>query len=880
MDPRNPNIVYAIAHQRQRKLYTGVQGGPESGIYRTTDAGATWQKIIKGLPSEDLGRIGMAISQVNPDMLYALVQAKEGSGLYKSNDRGSSWVKQSGYNPAYPFYMQKIYCDPKDENRLYSMDLYIQVSNDGGKTFKQLGEKYKHVDNHALWIDPKDTKHLLNGCDGGVYETWDQGQNWTFKNNIPIAEIYKVTTDNATPFYNVYAGTQDNSSFVGPSRTINRQGISNSDWYFTQGGDGFETQVDWKDDNIVYAQSQNGGLIRFDKRNGEKLFIQPTSLIDTGYRFDWDAALLISQHDNKRLYFGANKLFRTDDRGNTWKEISPDLTRGVPQKMQKLMNRSWSIDELANKGTMAQITAIAESPLDENILFAGSGDGLLNYTTDGGKIWKRSIVTGLPEYARVHNMIASRHNKLVAYAACQNFVDGDYNPYLLKTADGGKSWQFINNDLPAPGSTYSVAEDPIDANLLFVGTQFGVFTTVNGGKNWIQLKSGIPTEAIMDMEIQRRDNDLVVGTFGRGIYILDDYSPLRNLSKESFQKEVTLFPVKEAKMYIEASPLGYKGKGFQGESYYTAPNPKSGAVFTYYVKSAPKTLKEKRREVEKEKQKKNEDIDFPSYQTLKKELEDPETYLLFTITDEQGNVIRKMKTAAVAGLNRITWDFRYAPFSAISASAQSEGAPWDEPDQGYMVMPGTYKVSVNKFEDGKFSELAGPVVFNCIPLNKSILAVSDKNSLNTFNKKVAELTRAMNGADGYRNDLSAKLPLLKQAVLDAPSVPNETYEQVLAIERRLNSINGKLNGDPLRAKYEGVSPYSLKGRVEYIAGSLWSTTSGPTNTFIQNYDIAAGQFSSILTELQQISNDVQKVESVLEKYGAPYTPGRLPVWKQ
>jgi photosystem II stability/assembly factor-like uncharacterized protein len=880
IDPRNSNTVYAVAHQRQRKLFTGVGGGPETAIYRTTDGGATWQKIVKGLPSDDMGRIGMAISPVNSDVLYALVQSKEGSGLYKSVDRGSSWVKQSSYNPAYPFYMQKIYCDPKDENRLYSMDLFIQVSTDGGKSFKPLGEKYKHVDNHALWIDPSDTKHLINGCDGGVYETWDQGQNWTFKNNIPIAEIYKVTTDNATPFYNVYAGSQDNSSFVGPSRTINRHGISNADWYFTQGGDGFETQVDWKDDNIVYAQSQNGGLIRFDKRNGEKLYIQPTNFVDTGYRFDWDAALLISQHDNKRLYFGANRLLRTDDRGNTWQVISPDLTRGVPQKMQKLMNRSWSIDELANKGSMAQITAIAESPLDENILYAGSGDGLINYTNDGGKTWKRSVITGLPEYARVHNMVASRHNKMVAYAACQNFIDGDYNPYLIKTSDGGKTWQYINNDLPKLGSTYSIAEDHIDKGLLFAGTQFGVFVSINGGQNWIPLKNGIPAEAIMDMEIQKRENDLVVGTFGRGIYILDDYSPLRNLSKDVFQKEAMLFPVKEAKMYIEATPLGYKGKGFQGESYYAAKNAEPGAVFTYFIKSDPKTLKERRREIEKEKLKKEEDIDYPSYQTLKKEQQEPETYLLFTITDDQGNVIRKMKANASAGLNRITWDFRYPPFSPISTSPASEGAPWDEPDMGYMVVPGTYKVSLSKFDNGKFYELSAPVSFTCSTLNTSSLPLTDKAALNTFNKKVADLTRAMNAADAYRNDLAGKLPYLEKAVLDASNVPNDTYGQVLAIKTKLDSINVKLNGDPLRARYEGVSPISLKGRVDYIAGSLWSTTSAPTTTFMQNYDIAASQFSGILTALQEISNDVQQVENTLDKYGAPYTPGRLPKWKQ
>jgi photosystem II stability/assembly factor-like uncharacterized protein len=412
MDPRYANIIYAVADQRMRNLYTGISGGPESGIYRSTDSGITWDKMKNGLPSDDVGRIGMSVSPVNPDILYAIIEAKKEQGVYKSSDRGVSWTKQSSYVSAYTFYFQKLFCDSKDADRIYSMDVLIKVSKDGGKTWTNLGEKFKHVDNHALWIDPDNNRHLISGCDGGVYETYDQGQNWDFKSNIPIAEVYKVTTDNQTPFYNVYIGTQDNNSLYGPSRTINSGGITNQDWVFTIAGDGFQTQVDWKDPNTIYAESQDGGLEKVDKITGEKLDIKPYDLNDTAYRFDWDAALLISEHNNKRLYFGSNKLFRTDDRGNSWKEISPDLTRGVPKNYQKLMGRSWSVDELVNKSSMAQIATIAESPLDENILYTGSGDGLIYYTNDGGQSWvKSSSVSGLPEYVRVHQIIASRFNK-------------------------------------------------------------------------------------------------------------------------------------------------------------------------------------------------------------------------------------------------------------------------------------------------------------------------------------------------------------------------------------------------------------------------------------------------------------------------------------
>ena len=399
------------------------------------------KNYLKDCHLKMLGESEWLISPVNPDVLYAIIEATDDDkGIYKSVDRGASWTKQSSYISSYPFYFQKLYCDTKDVDRVYSDDVWIQVTIDGGKTWKNLGDKFKHADNHAIWIDPNNNEHIIAGCDGGVYETYDQAKNWDFKSNIPIAEVYKVTTDNSEPFYNVYIGTQDNHSLGGPSRTISSAGILNQDWLFTNGGDGFETQVDWKDPNIIYAQSQFGGLVRFDKRSGENLFIKPQDFTDTAYRFDWDAALLISKYDNKRLYFGGNKVLRTDDQGSTWREISPDLTRGVPSEMQKLMGQSWSIDQLARKASMAQIVTIAESPLDENVLIVGSGDGLIHYTTDGGIKWNKSSVPGLPEYARVHHIIASNFDKQVAYAACQNMIGGDYKPYIYKTNNGGKSW--------------------------------------------------------------------------------------------------------------------------------------------------------------------------------------------------------------------------------------------------------------------------------------------------------------------------------------------------------------------------------------------------------------------------------------------------------
>jgi hypothetical protein len=384
----------------------------------------------------------------------------------------------------------------------------------------------------------------------------------------------------------------------------------------------------------------------------------------------------------------------------------------------------------------------------------------------------------------------------------------------------------------------------------------------------------------MDLEIQRRENDLVVSTFGRGVYILDDYTPLRYLNNETLKKEAEIFPVKDALMFIESNPFGFKGTAFQGASFYSAPNPEVGAVFTYYLKDEFKTLKEKRREEEKVNQERGEDIKYPTYDRLESEMNEPEAYLLFTISNEQGNVIRKLKTEGKKGVNRIVWDFRYTPFTPVSLEPFDDSVPWIEPDQGYMVVPGKYFVSLSIFEDGTFSELVPAKEFICKQLNIATLPAKDKLALDTFNKKVAELTRAVTGADAYRIEIVDKLAYLKKAVLDGAEADADLFESIINIEMDLKEINKKLNGDNLRRRYEGAVPSSVKDRINLITGALWSTTAAPTTTFIKSYDDAAGKFDEILNSLKIIDDDIKQVEDELEKSGAPYTPGRIPEWKR
>ena len=886
IDPRNPSTVYAAAHQRQRKVFMYVGGGPESAMYKSTDGGSTWNKMMKGIPSDvNLGRFGMAMSPVNPDYLYAIVETtdKAKGGLFASTDRGASWEKRGPFYNSGNYY-QEIFCDPKEINKVYAMDTYAKVSTDGGRTFTNLGDKNKHVDNHVIWINPINTLHMIEGCDGGLYETYDGAQNWNFKANLPITQFYKVSLDNSFPFYNVYGGTQDNFSLGGPSRTKSENGIVNSDWFITNGGDGFESQADYVDPNIVYAESQYGGIVRYDKITGEKVNIQPIEAAgEQGLRWNWDAPMVISQHDHKRLYFGANKVYRTDDQGSTWKTISPEMSRGIDRNKLQVMGRVWSVDAVAkNQSTdvYGQTTTIAESPIDENILYVGTDDGLIHITTDGGKNWNKvDNIPGVPERTYVNQITASPKNKNVAYAAFNHHRYGDFKPYLFKTTDGGKSWLPIQNNLPARGTVYCIVEDNINSNLLFAGTEFGVFFSIDGGAAWTQLKGGLPTLTVKDMEIQKREGDLVIATFGRGFYVLDDFSPLRNLKKDDLQKSAFIAPIKKAWMYMESLPLGSRDKGFQGESYWNTLNPKPGSVFTYFIKSEIKSLKEKRQQSENEKIKKGEASYYPSIDSLRMEDAQPAPYLLFTISDETGSVVRRLKTGVKKGLSRINWDFRSDAKSPISFSGVDETEGSGSRARGIFVTPGNYNVSLSKFEDGNFTELVSPQPFIIESLNMAALPVTDRKILADFGKKVSELKRALDGTNSYRNELNNKIRFLKEAAIQTSAVDPSTIKDIIKLENRLAATDIILNGDEALTKREFIAPTSVSARIGDIMQNLMATTSSPTNSYLNSYTVAGQQFLPVLAEIKAVGEEIKKIEIQLEQKGAPYTPGRIPDWK-
>ena len=860
-------------------MYGFVSGGPESALYKSTDGGSTWHKLTNGLPSGDVGRIGIAFAPSNPDILYAQIEAAgDKGGFFRSTDRGASWQKQSGLSTSGNYY-ERIFVDPHNENKVYSCDMLIQLSLDGGQTWKAVPTKNKHVDNHVIYIDPSNTNHMLVGCDGGLYETYDNTANWNYKANLPITQFYKVTTDNAFPFYNVYGGTQDNNSMGGPSRTINNHGISNADWYITTGGDGFESQVDPEDPNTVYAQSQYGGIVRYDKKSGEQVDIRPVEAAgEPALRWNWDAPIIVSQHNHQRLYFGANKLFRSDDRGNTWTEISPDLSRNEDRNKLPIMGKIWSVDAVAKNGSTdiyGQLTTIAESKFDENLLYAGTDDGLIQVTTDGGKTWTAiDNIPGVPKKAYVYQIITSVHDKNTVYVTFNHHRYGDFHPFVYRSRDAGKTWTAIQNNLPERGSAYSIAEDHINADLLFTGTEFGIFASLDGGNKWLPLKGGLPTVAVRDIEIQRRESDLVIATFGRGFYVLDDYSPLRNIKKEDEAKDAVIYPVKDAWMFDEASPLGGYGdskKGSMGESYFTTPNPKVASVFTYYIKDNLQTLQQKRQKAEGEKIKKGEPVYYPSPDSLLLEDQQPKPYLLFTIYDADGNAIRRIKTNAGKGLHRIEWDFRYP--SGNMEEYSSDGG------SSYKALPGNYTIGLHKFEDGIFTQLAAPVPFTTKALNWASLPATDKNALMAYNNKVYKLRRSVDGTYAYFQQLSDKLKQIKAAVIAAPQLPLSIATDANAIQKRIDAVQIQFNGNGSLAARQFETLPGIRDRLNTIAYGLWGNSAAPTTTYLRSYDVAEKQFTTAYAEVKSIDAAIQLLQQQLANSNAPVITGTLPDWK-
>ncbi|MCP5518554.1 MAG: glycosyl hydrolase [Verrucomicrobiales bacterium] len=885
LDPRDPDVLYASAYQRRRHVWTLINGGPESAIYKSTDAGKTWRKLTRGLPKADKGRIGLAISPVNPDVLYAIVEAaNDEGGFFRSTDRGETWEKRSDYMTSSPQYYNEIFADPVAFDRVYAVDTFLRVTDDGGRTFQRVPIKNKHVDDHALWIDPRNNRHLLVGCDGGIYETHDRGEHWAYFANLPITQFYRVSADNSRPFYRVFGGTQDNSSQGGPSRTTDRAGITSADWFLTVGGDGYETLADPTDPNTLYSLWQYGGLVRYDHPSGEIMDIKPREAPgEAPLKWNWDSPLILSPHHPERLYFAANRLFRTDDRGDSWKAVSGDLTRGLDRNQLPVMGRIQSPDAVAKHNSTSMYgnaVALTESPVREGVLYVGTDDGLVHVTDDGGENWRRiEFFPGVPDLTYVSCLTASQHDADTVYAAFDNHKNGDFKPYLLVSTNQGGTWVSMAGDLPERETVYSVQQDHEKPDLLFAGTEFGAWFTLDGGKHWKKV-AGLPTIAVRDLEIQRRENDLVLGTFGRSIYILDDYSPLRLADEALLKEPAAVFPIKDALRYLERSRLGGRdGRGSQGASFYAAANPPFGAVFTYHLKEKLRTRRELRQEAEKKAGAGLKKEDYPALADLRAEDRDQAPEVWLVVRDDQGEILRQIPGSRDRGLHRVAWDLRLPSSEPVQLKGGEEPAPWEDLPSGPLALPGNYTVTLTQVTNGGTTELAPPVEFRVIPLELATFAAADKEATFEFQRKVAGLQRAVEGALKSAAETQSRLDHLRASLRVTPGVEPALAGDIEELTRRLDGLLVALRGDPSLAKrFEPELP-SIVERVQNIVGSQWNVTSAPTRTERDAYQYAGEAFAEVLEKYRRlVEDDLRALEARLEAAGAPWTPGRVPHW--
>ena len=876
-DFRNPDILYATAEQRRRHVFTKIGGGPESAVYKSEDAGKTWRKIMKGLPKVDMGGMALAVSPVNPDVIYLMIEAAyDKGGFFRSTDRGETWEKMSGYNSSGQ-YFSEIYCDPIDVDKVYSVDTYTRYTEDGGKTWKKFGLKDRHVDDHAIWIDPNYPKHILIGGDGGVYVTYDGGKYFEHITTLPITQFYRVYVDDDFPFYNVYGGTQDNNSFGGPSQTLYQDGISNCDWIVTNGGDGFWGAIEPGNPDIVYSEAQYGNMVRYDRKSGEAIEIRPEPGKDElSYKWNWNTPLLISPHSPTRLYTAANFVFRSDDRGNNWEKISDDITAQIDRNTWKVMGKYWSIDAVRKDvSTSLYGTAVAmtESPVKENLLYVGTDDGVLSVSEDA-KTWRKiTEFPGIPEYTYISDILADKFDENIVYVTFDNTKRDDFKPYILKSTDKGKSWESIANNLPDNGAVHTIEQDFVNPDLLFVGTEFGFYFSPNGGKKWIKLKAGLPTIPVYDIAIQKRECDLVLATFGRGFYILDDYSPLRKISEKFFdENNAYIFPVADALMYIQ------KGARYgQGATFYRAKNPPFGAIFTYYLKDVPKTKFEKRREFEKKLFEEGEKIPQPSYDEIRKEKNEIKPHLIFTVLDEGNHVVRRITTEAKKGINRINWDLRYPRLDNLNFKEKFN--PLQKISSGTPVMPGKYKVFMSMYYDGKFTPLTDTVEFIAKKLNNTTLPAKNYEAVVKFEKQVAELSRTIRGTEKFALELKNRVEQIKQAIYQTPNADLSLFNKAEEIYLKLDDILFKFTGQKPKASYEEIPPshVPINVRLNTLAWQHWRSTSEITGNEKKIYSILMQEFPPILKEVKSIYfNEIKPLEKELEKAGAPWTPGRIP----
>jgi photosystem II stability/assembly factor-like uncharacterized protein len=869
IDPSNPDVLYAASWQRHRNVAAYMGGGPGTSIYKSFDGGETWNKIDNGLPSSNMGKIGLAISPMNPEVLYAAIELERRKGaVYRSSNSGGSWTKMSDTvsGGTGPHYYQELIASPHHFDRIYLMNVRALVSEDGGKTFYTMSEANKHSDNHSLTFKKDDPNYLLFGTDGGIYESFDDSETWKFVNNLPLTQFYKLAVDDDYPFYNIYGGTQDNNTQGGPSRTFRTNGITNGDWYVLLGGDGHQPATEPGNPDIVYAQWQQGNLYRIDKTTMEAIYIKPQSGAGESYeRYNWDAPILVSQHDPKRLYFGTQRVWRSENRGDSWTAISGDLTKNEERLALPIMGRQQSFDnawDVYAMSTYNTITSLSESKSDPNVLYAGTDDGVLQYTKDGGENWTKMTVDklpGVPASAFVNDIKVDLHNDQVAYVALDNHKYGDYTPYLYKTSNGGKKWKAITSGIPENNLVWRIVQDHVNPNLLFLATEYGVYVSLDQGNQWHKFSTGLPTISVRDLAIQKRENDLVLATFGRGFYVLDDYSALRELSGKSVEKDALLFPVRKALQYNQTRG----GTSSQGGSFFTAKNPDYGAVFTFFIKEGHQSMMSKRKK--KEKELLDNDIPFPGWEALDAEKNEPKAEAILVVRDAMGAVVDRISAKLSKGIQRVSWDLKKPYANVIDANTKQKSINAWRLD----VAPGTYSVSLLKRVGGVETELVGAQTFEVERIRKNVLANPLADQRQAYIDKIFALDKQIELADHAFETAGKRLKTLKKALKFVDGDKAKITAVLYDLLEEKHKISRMLDGNSSKKEVGEKDQLTLNYRLYFAANGLMGNSYGPTPLHMESFALAQTMFDNIKPNIDDFVRNVDQLATQMEAAGAP-----------
>ncbi len=878
--PDDPDVIYAASYQRRRRVWSFLGGGPGSGIHRSADGGESWERMTEGLPKSDMGRIGLAVTPAAPELVYATIEAadKKERGFYRSNNRGHSWDRRNEYisGGTGPHYYQEIFASPVNPQKVYQVDVFVNVTDDGGRTFRNLEESGdKHSDNHVVWIDPNNGLHLIVGTDAGLYETYDEGQSWRHVSNLPISQFYRVAVDNSVPFTNVLGGAQDLGTLYGPTRTTQIDGVRNQDWSVTLGADGYHVAFDPDDPNISYLEWQVGNVMRHDRRTMELVDIQPQpGPDDPPERWNWDTPIVISPHRPNRIYVGSQRVWRSEDRGNSWTAISGDLTKDQNRYELATTERQVSVDALYDHEAMSlygAITALAESPVAEDVLYVGTDDGRIHASEDGGGAWRESPAPDdLPAVAFINDLEASQHDAAGVFLVADDHKSGDYRPYLYQSVDHGRTWQSIRGDLPDGVIVWCIEQDHVNPDLLFIGAENGLYATLDRGQHWHRLTKNVPTIAFRDLAVQRRDDDLVGATFGRGFYIRDDYSPLRNVDAGALAAPGALFPVRDAWWYVPYQPMQGPDQPTLGSTAFRTENPEFGATFTYHLGADVQTAKAVRQAGEAERKDAGDSVDFPGWNELWEEHLETDPVVRLLVRDHSGEVIRSISAASKTGLHRASWDLRYPAPDPVDLSPPGFKPPWIGEPRGALVPPGDYTVELVIVTEGGLERLADPQSFAVV----SVPGVEggDSESTAQFRRDTADLARRSAGASKRLEAVRDQIRHLRAGAVEVANAP-ELLARVDSAARTLEELSRVLHGDPIRQRLAEADVPSIQAQVERVAEFHGSTTGPPTDTQAASIADAQARFGPLVDELNRLVEDeLAQLAADLDAAGGSWTP--------